>query len=196
MGVTSKMTIGDWVNVGVIVATLALVMSTLGLIVSNLILIRMNGRNRTPEPSQPKSQIQRIGGWLTRFLQSPWLLPPFLMLVNLYTLVGELRSTAPITRGAVYHISTAVAGMLYGATLLLLNIAWQSFRQQWQLNIEQSKFDHKIIDILRALAGSVHTTAETLALQQKLQQLQIEQAELEQSGQGRLRRLLKVLLGD
>jgi hypothetical protein len=214
MGVTGKMTIGDWVNVGVMVATIALVVSTLGLIVSNRILIRMNRPNRTPEPSQPKSRIQRIWGWFLRFSQSPWQLPPFLILTNLFTLVLELRRTAPVTRWAVYQISASVAGVFYGAVLLLLNIAWQSIRRQWQINAEQSKIDREIIDILRSLASDsytidgkivdlvrslaigLHTTAETLALEQKVRQLETEQAELEKSGQGRLSRLLKVLLGD
>ena len=209
MGITSKMTIGDWVNVAVIVATLALVVSTLGLIVSNLVLIRMNRPNLTPETSR----IQRIWGWFLRFPQSPWQLPPVLILTNLFTLILELRRTAPVTRWAIYQISVAVVGVFYGAVLLLLNIVWQSIRHQWQINAEQSKIDREIIDILsrlasdsyttdvkivdlvRSLAIGLHTTAETLALEQKLRQLETEQAEHEKAGQGRLSRLLKVLLG-
>ncbi len=107
-----------------------------------------------------------------------------------------------------------MAGIWYGAILILLNNVWRSIRRQWQINAEQSKIDREIIDILRSLASDsytidgkivdlvrslangLHTTAETLALEQKVQQLQTQQAELEKSGLGRLRRLLKVLFGE
>ena len=56
--------------------------------------------------------------------------------------------------------------------------------------------DDKIIEILLSLASSMHTTAETVALQQKVQELETEQAELEKSGPGRLRKLLKGFFGD
>jgi hypothetical protein len=201
------MTIDNWLAIALIVTTAALVVTNLIVTRIEIVKLRMNRPNRTPEPSQP-------AGWLVRFIQSPRYWPPFLILSNIYVLVVELRRTSPITRWAVYEISAAVAGVLYGAVLILLNIAWQSIRRQWQINAEQVKIDReivdilrsvanssnttdeKIIDLLRSLANGLHTTAETLALEQKVRQLQTEQDELEKSRQGRLRRLLKGLFGD
>ena len=73
MGVVSKMTISDWVAIGGIVSTVALVVSTVALYRSNLNLaklenakLRMNRPDRTPDPSPPKK-----GSWFMRFLESP-----------------------------------------------------------------------------------------------------------------------------
>lgn len=119
MGVTSEMKIGDWVNVGGIVTGVGVIVTTAALIRSNRILSRieivklgMNPPNQTPEPIQPKSRIQRIWGWFLRFSQSPWQLPPFLILINVFSLVVELRRTAPVTQWAAYQISASVAGIL------------------------------------------------------------------------------------
>ena len=131
-----------------------------------------------------------------------------MILINVFSLVVELsKSTAPVTRWAVYQISAAVAGVLFGAVLLLLNIAWQAIRSQRQIDHDiidlirslgeaSLTTADKIIDILRTLLNSVHATAQTLALQQKVGQLETARAELEKSGQGRLVKLLKRVLGD
>jgi hypothetical protein len=67
----------------------------------------------TPEPSQPKTVRQKMSGWLVSFLQSPWYIPLFTILFEIYLLQRDLRSAAPITRSVVYSISTEVGTILY-----------------------------------------------------------------------------------
>ena len=80
------MTIDNQVAIGVIMTTAALVVSNLALLAVEI------AKRRANRP-------QTSGGWLMRFLQSPWQLPPFLILINVCLLVVELRSTAPVTGG-------------------------------------------------------------------------------------------------
>jgi hypothetical protein len=166
VGVVNKMTIDNWLTIAVVVTTAALVVTNLIVTRFEIAKIRMNRPKPTPtpEPSQPKSQIQRIGNRLLRFLQSPWQFPPFLILINLFSLVTELRSNTPITRWAIYQISAAMAGIFYGFALILLNVAWEAIRGQWETN-------KKFVDLVEILSKNLDTTAETLALAQKAQQL-------------------------
>lgn len=159
------MTIENWLVIGVIVATL--IAPLLPALVTRL--------------TREKPKAGRRLGWLPRFLQSPLGLPPAVILINLYLLVSEVRSTAPITRMAIYQISASVAGIFYGLALFLLNTAWQAIRHQWEINLDQAKTDVEIMDILKkvidnlqATAENVHTTAQTIAIAQETQQLQTE----------------------
>jgi len=172
---------------------------TIAVIISQLIAPWLNGlfiRSRTaqptptPELNQPKKRIQIIGDWINRFFASPWKLPQFLIALNMYMLLTELRSTTPVTRGVVYRISLDMAGILYGIVAMFLNILWQSIRRQWEVNREQRDFDLRIIDLISAVTDGMKLTHEFVALTERLQ------TELDKSKQGRVRKFIKGLFGD
>jgi hypothetical protein len=184
---------------------------TIAVIISQLIAPWLNGlfsRSRTaqptptPELNQPKNRTQRISGWFLNFLQSPWTVPPFLILLNIYLLISEFRRTTPITHWTVYQISAAVAGIWYGIVAFFLQTAWQSIRNQWEINREQrdsnreiialirdlnrtqSEIDRNILDLVVSVSnGLSETTTKSLALAQSTL------TELEESKRGKLSKL-------
>jgi hypothetical protein len=103
--------------------------------------------------------------------------------------------TDPITRGDVYRISAAVAGIWYGAILFQLNTIWQAItnqwdvnEKQWKVNQQQSEIDGKMIDVIRDLSTNLELTNKSLGLAQQVQ-------ELVKAKPGRLRAAINALLG-
>jgi hypothetical protein len=185
------MTIENWLMIAVIISTL--IAPTL----ANLIQSRVSHPKQTPEASQPKNLIQRIGGWFIRLSNSPWRVPPFLILFNIYLLLSEFRRTTPVTRWTVYQISAAVAGIWYGLVLFLLNTAWESIRRQWEINREQQEVnaiardvDLKLLDIIKSVSDTANATADkSLALTDRVL------TELAKSREGRLNKLMAKIKG-
>ena len=72
-------------------------------------------------------------------------MPSFFILLNIYFLRGAVRGTGPVTRGVVVQISLAMAGIVWGAVLALLNLTWQAI---W-LNINwQAEANRKTLDLI------------------------------------------------
>ena len=95
--------------------TIALVIATL-LTSSPLwefVRSRINRPKPAPQPIQPKTRMQKIGGWFVRRLMSPWQGPLVLILLTIIVLVLELHITTPITRGVILRLSLAVALLLW-----------------------------------------------------------------------------------
>jgi hypothetical protein len=153
------MTIENWLMIAVIISTL--IAPTLALFIQSLI----SQPKPTPELSQPKNRIQRIGDWLA---QSPWL--PWVLvipiLLNIYILLKEFHNTTPVTRGVVVLIAVAVAGIAFNF-LNINNILalqtnwmmregirslWEGIRSLWERLAKDSesmaKIDLKILEII------------------------------------------------
>jgi hypothetical protein len=179
------MTIENWLMIAVIISTL--IAPTL----ANFIQSRANIHPKPkPEAHQPKNLIQRMGGWFIRFSNSPWMLPPLLILFNIYLLLSEFRKTTPVTRWTVYQISADVAAIWYGVVLFLLNTAWQSIRRQAETSILQSETNRELLDLIKAVSdGSNTINKETLAITGRVL------TELEKSRQGRLHKLTAKIKG-
>ena len=64
--------------------------------------------------SQDPSTLEGEVGWFRRLAISPWKLPAFLIVTALVSLILDLRDTAPLTRGAVFHIAFDVAAVSWG----------------------------------------------------------------------------------
>jgi hypothetical protein len=203
------MTFDRWVQIALIIATL------IGPISRPVVKLfrRSNQPKESPDLNQPKTLIRRIGSRLWNILQSPWYVPGFLILANIFSLRLELLSTAPITRHAVFSICESVAGILYGLILMFYNIAYQSAKDQWkinarqrEINAKQDETDNRIFglldthtDILRSTVDDLNTTAQNINLmleaeeaRAQTQDLRAKLAELESTeGRKKGRRQLK-----
>jgi len=111
------MTIENWVTIALIITSFIaqLIAPTL----AELVKSRINQPKPTPVPNQPKNLSQRIGGWVMHIGASPWVLPPLVILLDIWFLFREFRNAAPVTRSGVLLISTAVAGAFF--TLMNMN---------------------------------------------------------------------------
>jgi hypothetical protein len=70
---------------------------------------------------------QRKEGWLlrvigSRWVQSPWVLPPLLIFFNCDRLVIDLKSTGPVTRLVVFDIARDVSRILWGFFLIFTGL--------------------------------------------------------------------------
>ena len=178
------MTIENWLTIAVVISTL------IAPILGKLVDSRASDHPKpTPEANQPKNLSHRIGGLIIRVVNSPWLIPPFLILLNIYSVLSELRKATPITRWTVYIISTAVAGIWYGCVLMNLNLAAQSSRSQSEINRTQSLFNLKILEIITTVSETSKAVTEISSL------LTDRVAEIEKSRQGRLRKVMAKIKG-
>jgi hypothetical protein len=100
------MTLDNWLTIAAIIIAPT---------IAEFVKLRMSQPTPSPEANQPKNRIQRIGGWLRHFLASPWILPPFGILCDIGVLVWFLRSSAPVTRGVVVVIASAIVGIVWNA---------------------------------------------------------------------------------
>jgi hypothetical protein len=91
----------------------------------------------TPELRQPKHTANRIKIWILRTAQSPWYFPGFIILINVCALTWNLRSTSPVTKIAVYYISSSIAGILYGLILMIVNGYAQSTRKAIEILVAE-----------------------------------------------------------
>ena len=111
------MTIDNWIGIGVITATFG------GPVVSAWIV------RGTTEPKTHQDT------WLTRVLSSPWIVPPFVVLSNLWHLIIDYRqyTAASITKGFVLRISFDVAGIVWGGVCVLVWLTWKMLSAEMDL---------------------------------------------------------------
>src|ERR1035441_5864693 len=113
------MTLDNWLTIAAIIIAPT---------IAEFVKARMSQPTPAPDANQPKNRIQRIGGWLRHFLASPWIAPPFGILCDIGVLVWFLRSSAPVTRGVVFVIASAMVG-----------IAWNTLNMNVLLTIENAR---------------------------------------------------------
>lgn len=141
---------------------------------------RVNRPKLAPEPSPPKTRIQKIGGWLLRRFRSPWELPLLGILFNGYVLFTELRRNTPVTRGVVLGIALSVALMVLCFLTMSLSLIWQAIGNLWEsvtnkgerissvydhisslydLGRKQADVSNQQTDLLQQQAGLLHGQA-------------------------------------
>jgi hypothetical protein len=147
------MTIENWLIIALIISTL--IAPTIQTLVASLIIPRINQPKPTPETSQPKNRIQRMGGWLSRFLTSPWFFPPFGILFNIYLLFRELHITKPVTRETVFGISMAMAGIVLNALSMSMLFIWRAIYRQEEIIEKESELAHRLVDTVGSLSDSI-----------------------------------------
>jgi hypothetical protein len=114
-----------------------------------LVAARINQPKPTPEPKKPKNLIHRIGGLLMRVSTSPWILPPFGLLLNICVLPYVIRHANPITGKSVFAISLIVTSAF--CNLLLISISGLSRITRKMLDHDETRDEtiSGIIDVLR-----------------------------------------------
>lgn len=182
------MTIDNWLMIAVILSTLAA--PTL----ANFIQSRTNHPEEAREANQPKNLIQRIGARLMRFFQSLWWSvgwPLVFIPYVIYILSGELRKTAPITRGDVFLISESVAAISF----LILNMTVTMMQQSLSSQGESLRTQNEAISTLTGIVGTqlalIKALDETVDLKIKTLALpKPSQADPDKPPPGTLRKML------
>jgi hypothetical protein len=129
--IVSKMTTENWLTIALIITNfIALLTGPIGPIIA----ARLRQPKPTPVPGQQKNRIQRMGGWL---MQSPWRLSLFAVLptilVNIFLLRDDIRSTAPITRRVIFQIALGMGGIVYSLLSISILFVWQAIGRQTDL---------------------------------------------------------------
>jgi hypothetical protein len=100
------MTTDNWLTTALIISNFIALL--IGPVIAARITLRANQPSPTPKESQPKNLIQRIGGLFNRIFQSPWIIPPLVIIANVYGVVSDLRSSEPLTRRIVFFVALGV----------------------------------------------------------------------------------------
>jgi hypothetical protein len=101
-----------------------------------------------PDASQPPSLTQPKSGWFMRVARSPWILPPFFMVLDTGLLLNEFRSRAPITRMVIFNLATLAVGIWCNFFMMALNLVQQRLTQQGEATVAGFK---KIAEGLQGL---------------------------------------------
>lgn len=121
---------------------------------------------RDPDSVTP---VEHADVWFKRLLASPWILPPLLILNYVVELHFDLRKTTPLTRGQTFDIAFDVAGVVWGAVLLIIGLLVQALtsdfeklREVLRLHLEITKDTwHALQDLYRLQGDIVETLKET-----------------------------------
>lgn len=196
------MTTDNWLTIALIITNFIALL--IGPVIAAFVMSRISQPKPTPVASQQKNRIQRMGGWLIRFFQSPWKTGCFIVLpsilADIYLLRGDLRRTAPVTRVIVFQICLEVAGIVYNLLNLGMIFIWQAIGRQADIILTETNTVSKLLDIVRI--SNELTKATTDDLYAKIEALaQPHPLEIEPAKppQGTLRKLLtgiKNLFGD
>jgi hypothetical protein len=157
---------------------------------ANFIQFRANHPKEAPEANQPKNLIQRIGARLMRFFQSLWWGvggPLVFIAYNIYIISGELRKTAPITRGDIVLISESVAAVLFFLSNMTVNIMQRSIGSLGESILKQCA-------TIETLSNTIKTVDETVDLKIKILALpKPSEADSDKPPLGRLRKMLNAI---
>jgi hypothetical protein len=135
--------------------------------IAALVASRRNQPKPTPELNQPKKRIQRIGARLMRFFQSLWWIvgwPLVFISYIIYILLGELRKTAPITRGDVLLISVSVTVIWYLLLNMTVAMMQQSMISLGESILTQSATISTLNDTIKLLDETVDLKIKTFTL--------------------------------
>jgi len=184
------MTIENWLMIAVIISTLIAPLLAL------LMQSRISQPKPAPEPNQPKNLIQRMGGRIIRFLQSPWsLVVSFLGIPpSIYALLTAFRETSPVTRASVFLITEGVAGILFSlinASVLLnsqtIRLQTLDIRTQNETISELNAIVSRLLDMIKTLGNTVDVMGKTLALPEPAQ------SKIDKPTPGTLRKMLTAI---
>lgn len=114
------MNIDHWLIIAVIISTL------IAPIIGVYAAFRINQPKPSPEANQPKNRSQRIGGWLDRLFQSPWILPPSIALLDIYLLLVEFIKASPVTRRDVFLILFYVISLSLDAIYFFMAVFFRA----------------------------------------------------------------------
>jgi hypothetical protein len=168
------MTPTNWIAIASIIA--ASMTSVAVAIISARSKSRSDQPSPTPAASQPISRIQRIGGWFSRCVVSPWS-QVLLMFINLYNLVWQMRSPKPLNRWGVLLIALPVAGIVLNFAALQFYALLRNQSDQFRilLNLfkdgvaKQHELNHGLLDLIDHVSKSGSTAdREILDLTQKI----------------------------
>jgi hypothetical protein len=180
------MTIDNWLMIVLIISTF--IATLIAPILQLFVKSRINQPKPTPEPSQPKNRIHRIGGWLMRFFTSRLKLveivglasPFFAMLYPIYYLRKYLLDPAPITRSRVFIISWCVTIIWISFLNFILNFG---LKYVWQAITKQAEQFERLVDVVGVLKDRVNTLADTQsAMSKTLELAQLSQTETDTPG--------------
>lgn len=91
-------------------------------------------------------------GWFMRLLNSPWVFPPSFIVLDVWWLIHNSRSRAPITRLDVYSIATM-------ATAIFFNLFWMSLNAVRQ---EMRKHHALVIGVFGKITDGINRLKETV----------------------------------
>jgi hypothetical protein len=109
-----------------------------------------------PCQSPPKlSELSRIGGWVKRVLQSPWILPPLYIVVYIWLLFHELHRTAPLTRTDIFFVAFGVASIFFNLLIIFVLLIMQAIKVQAESQAamlrEQTAIDRDLVTVIGLL---------------------------------------------
>jgi hypothetical protein len=90
--------------------------------------------------------------WVMRLLNSPWVLPPSFIALDVWWLVHDLRSPAPLTRFDIYNIATMAAAIFFNLSWMSLNSVRRQMRQQAEA----------MLDACRKISGGIYGLKESV----------------------------------
>jgi hypothetical protein len=116
------MTTEDWLKIAEVIATVLLIAATVRL---NIATVRLTNATSAAHQRYTPPPAEHGDRWSRRVLKSPWIqspwrLPPVLILTYVVQLIFDLRKTGPVTRGLIFNIAFDMAGVVWGAVLLLM----------------------------------------------------------------------------
>ena len=192
------MTRDNWLVVALIISTLLAGM--IGPVIGAVVASRLGNAKPTPVARSQKSRIQSVGGWLMRFFQSPWKVTVFVVLpttlANIYWLLVDLRSTAPVTPKVVFRISMLVGGIVYNMVSVGMLFIWQAMGRHADVTFRQSENISDLVGLCKALQDSVNILFEHI---KALTPARTTETVGDTPARGTLRKFLagiKFLLGD
>jgi hypothetical protein len=155
------MTTEHWLTIIAIIATSITTLAAP--ILAEFVKSRMSQPSPSPDPSQPKKLIQRIGGWLKRAVLSPWwsLWSVFWLLANIRVLLWELhRMTGPIKRDDVLALSITMGAIYYCLMSININFLTGGSKSQSDLSL-------KFIAIVESLQEQLKTMRQLADMREK-----------------------------
>lgn len=105
------MTIQDWAIIVIAIsAPIAAFATLLAPSLAEIVKFRINQPKPSPDPNQPENLIQRKGG---RSLKRILLSPLAICAVEIFFLIGQVRSPSPIDKASVLTISFLASSILF-----------------------------------------------------------------------------------
>lgn len=106
-----------------------------------------------------------MGSWFQSIFQSPWKLPPLLIIVNIIAIVVTLQNPEPLTRTVVLFVALDVAGIIFQLLNMSVLAVWQAIQRQTEQLRRQTDYlsaQLQIIELLRDQLDRHEKVNETL----------------------------------
>jgi len=134
----------EWIQIAGVIAAVLLAIATFA---GPVYAAQLSQRSQSKPSPQPRPH------WLARVLrspwfQSPWRLPPLLIVTALASLVAQLHSNAPLTRRAVFDIVWDAGGVFWGALCVLASLIVQVLESQENRSVALRKLIKNMLGLL------------------------------------------------